>query len=290
MIQTSIPRYLQWGTYPLLLTINLTVVTWDVMTNNSGRFAGALVTLNALSLLLLEYFYPMQMRWRMTWHTAKRDLFFMACGIVMIIFSNWALTYLAIAIAPTEGWLNDIPVITATIIAMVIVQFFQYWLHRFMHEGRGKLGKFFWKVHRPHHILERVYVLMHARFHPIDAFFTRAVFIFPLTWLGISADALYAMTIIVGLQGLIGHLNVDLRAGYLNYLVTGTELHRFHHSADVQEGKNYGAFLPLFDLLFGTFVYHPAQAPKELGVSPTDQGPNSDATIAHIIYPFKKLN
>lgn len=283
-----LPRWAQLGVYPVVLAFNIAVVALDIHANQPGRHAALLVGFNVLGLMLLEYYFPMDERWRMTWHTAQRDLFFIAFGIASIVLSNWALTWFAIAVAPSEGWLHELPVIPATIAALVAAEFFQYWLHRFMHEGRGALGAFAWRVHRPHHVLDRVYLLMHARFHPIEAFLTRAVFIVPLAFLGISADALYAMSIIVGLQGLVGHLNVELRAGWLNYLLTGTELHRYHHSADLSEAKNYGNFLPLFDMIFGTFVYRPERRPAMLGVRDEGDGPNADATFAHFIHPFRR--
>lgn len=289
MSTSKIPVWLQWGTYPTLLILNLGVIAFDIHHQTPGRLAGALIAFNAISLLVLEHLYPMQQRWRMSWHTAKRDVFFMVFGIISMIASNWTLTAFAVAIAPKSGWLNSLSTTHGTLIALIVVQFFQYWLHRLMHESSGKIGQVAWRIHRPHHVLERVYLLMHVRFHPLDAFFTRAAFILPLTWLGINANALYAMSIIVGLQGLVGHLNVDLRAGWLNYIFTGTELHRYHHSVDSNEGKNYGAFTPLFDLIFGTFVYRPNQSPAALGIHP-DQGPNADATLAHFIYPFKKTS
>ena len=286
----AIPRWLQWGVYPSLLVLNLALVSFDISEGSPGRHAGILSAFNVLSLMLLEYLYPMQQRWKMNWFSAKRDLFFMVIGIGSLIFSNWALTAFAIAIAPKSGLLNNLSVIHGTLIAMLVVQFFQYWLHRLLHESNGNVGRIAWRVHRAHHVLEKVYVLMHVRAHPVDAFLTRLVFILPLTLLGINANALYAMSIIVGLQGLISHLNVDLRAGWMNYLLTGTELHRYHHSADAKEGKNYGAFLPIYDLIFGTFVYRPNQAPAELGVSQEDEGPDSSATLAHIVYPFRSEN
>ncbi|MGO7033949.1 sterol desaturase family protein [Rhizobium ruizarguesonis] len=67
---------------------------------------------------------------------------------------------------------------------------------------------------------------------------------------------------------MISHFNVDLRLGWANYIFVGPEVHRYHHSADVNEAKNYGATLTLWDQIFGTFVFHPGLAPQDLGVSP----------------------
>jgi hypothetical protein len=104
-IVRPLPHLLSIATYPLLLTINLVATGFDIHQHALGRSTPFLFGTNVLMLLLLEYFYPMQQRWRMSWHTAKRDLFFMALGILTLIGANWGLTALAIALAPKHGWL-----------------------------------------------------------------------------------------------------------------------------------------------------------------------------------------
>ena len=69
-----------------------------------------------------------------------------------------------------------------------------------------------------------------------------------------------------GMHGLISDFNVDVRAGWFNYLFVGTELHRYHHTAVVTDAGIFGATLSIFDQLFGTFVYHPGVPLRDLGV------------------------
>jgi sterol desaturase/sphingolipid hydroxylase (fatty acid hydroxylase superfamily) len=58
------------------------------------------------------------------------------------------------------------------------------------------------------------------------------------------------------LQGLVSHFNVNIRAGWLNYIFTGTESHRNHHSANMEETQNYGTTLAILDnLLFRSWMY-----------------------------------
>ena len=91
-----------------------------------------------------------------------------------------------------------------------------------------------------------------------------------------------------GMHGLISHFNVDIRMGVANYLFVGPELHRYHHSANVDESKNYGATLSIFDQLFGTFVYNPGKAPKELGVDPATGLPAYERFFAVLKLPFSR--
>ncbi len=76
-------------------------------------------------------------------------------------------------------------------------------------------------------------------------------------------------------------------AGWLNYIFVGTELHRYHHSADVSEARNYGATLSVFDRLFGTFVYHPGLPPQALGFDASTGLPACERTFAVLALPFR---
>jgi sterol desaturase/sphingolipid hydroxylase (fatty acid hydroxylase superfamily) len=88
------------------------------------------------------------------------------------------------------------------------------------------------------------------------------------------------------MHGLFSHFNVDIRAGWMNYLFVGTELHRYHHSANVAEAGNFGATLSVFDLIFGTFVYRPGLPPQELGV--TGDLPPYERFAAVLALPFQR--
>ncbi len=281
------PNWVRYGTYPVLLAFTVTVLGLDISLGQPGEHAAFITAINALVLLTLEGVYPFQRRWRMTWQTARKDLLFMVFNGSSLALANWALTWIALNFAPEGQLLKEWPVIGAAVAGLLLVQFIQYWLHRAQHELRGRAGKFLWRIHRPHHSLDRVYILMHARAHPLDGFFVRLALVLPLGWMGVSPEALYIITTIIGLQGFMSHLNVDIRVGWFNYLLTGTELHRFHHSAKVEEARNYGNITPVFDILFGTFSYRPGQAPEELGVSATEPGPKADQVLQQMLYPFK---
>ena len=285
---SALPNLIQHSTYPLLLITTVSVGVWDIADGQIGRSAPYLIGSTVALLMTMERLWPMRDDWRMHWISFKRDLFFMLVGGTTIAAANWGLTLMAVHLAPTRGWLSQHAVWFSVTVGLLTIQCLQYALHRAAHELPGPIGAFLWRVHRAHHVSDRVYVLMHARFHPIDAILTRAAFIFPMVLLGMPAPAVYLINLIVGLHGLVGHLNVDLRAGWFNYLFVGTELHRDHHSRNREEAVNYGAFLSVFDLLFGTFHYRPGHAPASLGVNDNPQQPAPDAyaTWAHLVYPF----
>ena len=50
------------------------------------------------------------------------------------------------------------------------------------------------------------------------------------------------------------HSNIDVRLGWLNYLVSGPEVHRWHHSKLIAESNNnYAHSFVVWDLIFGTY-------------------------------------
>jgi sterol desaturase/sphingolipid hydroxylase (fatty acid hydroxylase superfamily) len=144
-------------------------------------------------------------------------------------------------------------------------------------------------VHAAHHLPPRLYLVMHAVFHPINALIIRGlVIVLPIWAMGYDQQVVAMFSMITALHGIISHFNVDMRMGWANYLFVGPELHRYHHSACPNESKNYGSALSVFDQLFGTFVYRPGLPPRDLGVSPESGLPDYDRTGAVLALPLRR--
>src|SRR5438093_1585915 len=109
----------------------------------------------------------------------------------------------------------------------------------------------------------------------------------PLYLLGAPPETVLLFSTIVTFQALISHCNVDIRAGWFNYVFVGTELHRFHHSANLSESKNYAVTLSFLDVVFGTFYYRPGSLPERLGVVNPSAYPNSAEFWKVMTLPFE---
>lgn len=83
------------------------------------------------------------------------------------------------------------------------------------------------------------------------------------------------------------NFNVNIKAGFLNYIFIGTESHRFHHSSNLKEAQNYGNTLAIWDIIFGTFCYNPNSIPQKLGVEEPSDYPNSDNIFEVVCLLFK---
>src|SRR5262249_31155171 len=66
----------------------------------------------------------------------------------------------------------------------------------------------------------------------------------------------------------LAHSNVRVDMGRLTYVLCTPQAHRVHHSADPKHfHTNFGNTIMLWDHVFGTFLYDPANPPTTYGVN-----------------------
>ena len=261
--------FIRYLAYPCIAVVTIAYLTHQLMLPKGelGAMHGLFIAALVLVLVLLETFWPMQKRWQMTARLfLRRDLPFLVIGAATVGAGNVAASWVVLNLGwlqPT-AWLSGLPVLPAALLSLLVTDGLWYALHRASHEGKGPLGRWLWRVHAAHHLPQQVYVLMHAVAHPLNTVMVRLILTVPPWLLGVSVEALFAANVVTGGQGLVSHFNVDSRVGVLNHLLVGTELHRWHHAVGVQ--GNYAAVLPMWDRLFGTYVYRPGETPEGLGV------------------------
>jgi sterol desaturase/sphingolipid hydroxylase (fatty acid hydroxylase superfamily) len=281
---------IKYGLYPFLLVTVIAIICLSIAFGENYKTVYAATTVFlVVALMLLERAYPLKQEWGMTGKSFLRDLKYIAIDAPVIGLTKSAFGVLAIYYSEThKGIFSSTNTIAATIGFLLVFEFLQYWYHRLSHTGKGPVGRFLWRVHVAHHLPDKVYVAMHAVFHPINAFITATIIQVPLLLLGVSPEAALAATLLIDLQSLISHFNLRIRAGWLNYIFIGTETHRYHHSADTDEAKNYGNTLAIWDIIFGTFYYKPGEAPVKLGVGDASQYPDSNNLLDVVALPFTK--
>lgn len=282
-------RLISYFLYPILL------ITIFILFFFSQRYEWELkkaflvmAVIRFLVLLILEFIFPAKKEWKMTWMSFFRDLKYMtAAGLIMGIISI-VNVWLAIDLSQfNKGIISNTSIWVELILVILVYEFVQYWYHRSSHEGKNKITAWFWRGHVAHHLPDKVYLLMHPAGHPIDFLFTLLIIQFPLVILGARSEVIFFFNALMGLQGLISHFNVEIKAGPLNYVFVGTELHRLHHSADPKEAKNYGVLTSFWDIVFGTFFLS-SELPKRLGVFNPKLYPESSEFFKVMKLPFVK--
>lgn len=289
-MKAILQKITSYALYPFLLTVTILIIMAAIRYHWDYKLTYGLTALGlVLVLITLEFIFPLSGKWKMNGKSFLRDLTYILVDAPLITLTKSAFGIFAIYYSEHHtGLFSNAPTLLSVIGFLLVFEFFQYWYHRISHTATGKFGKFLWGVHLAHHLPDRVYVVMHAVFNPINTIITAIIIQTPLVMLGISPEAAMAATLLIDLQSVISHFNVDIRAGFLNYIFIGAETHRYHHSASIDESKNYGNTLAIWDLIFGTFLYKPGAVPESLGVEGQEDYPKSNNIFKVIAYPFKK--
>lgn len=269
----------------LAVTLHAVSARWDY-----GRFYAGFIAAAVVGLTLLETAFPFRRDWRMTARSLGRDFKFAIASFGTVALGNLLFGWILLKSGGfRHGPLREAPLWAAVPVALLAYELLNYVQHRVSHRPRGRLGWFFWRTHAPHHLPEQLYGAMHLAAHPLNTLLVRGlVLLLPLHLLGLTPEAILLFNVIVTHQALFSHANLDIRAGWVNYLLVGTELHRFHHSTETDEAVNFGGVLPLWDQLFGTFRYRPGEAPAQVGVDTPSEYPRSDEFLKAMAYPFAR--
>ena len=136
-----------------------------------------------------------------------------------------------------------------------------YWTHRWYHEVPQ-----LWKFHAVHHSPEHMDWISGFRAHPFDGTLIAPAFFF-LIAAGFSAEFSGLVAVVQIVLGLFLHANVRLKLRLLHPIIMTPEFHHWHHSREEDAiWSNYSTFLPLWDLIFGTYYMPKDKRPTLYGV------------------------
>jgi sterol desaturase/sphingolipid hydroxylase (fatty acid hydroxylase superfamily) len=158
---------------------------------------------------------------------------------------------------------GSIALLIATfLITLLIGDFFFYWYHRALHRSH-----ILWQHHKMHHMDREFDAMTGPRQNWLENFFS-VFFIFVPVSILFKFDDLDPFKLgllngsVIGLLGtilFINHSNLRLQFGKASVLFISSQTHRIHHSYLPQHlDRNFVAFFPVWDILFGTY-YHPAR-------------------------------
>ncbi|MDY7023815.1 MAG: sterol desaturase family protein [Cyanobacteriota bacterium] len=170
-------------------------------------------------------------------------------GSLVTLAQHWLKgPYIAIP-APQSTW----EYIGVGFLYLLITDFFYYWFHRCQHTK-----PFLWEQHKFHHSEVSLNVTSTQRVHWLEESLI-------ILFLGVPMGVLFQFQgIEIGILAFIQllwlqfiHMNLRLELGWFSPVVTGPQHHRIHHSfQDKHLDKNFAAFFPFWDIVFGTY-YRP---------------------------------
>ena len=213
-------------------------------------------------LALLEIFSP---RRKLQHSKAKRWLnnFGISALSSVIVALALPLVGVAAAVLATErswGLFNQFEIQPLISIPLYVVAFdFTIYLqHRVFHRF-----KILWRLHKVHHTDLDYDVSTGVRFHPLSIFISAAIKFFLILLLGPLAIAVLISEIVLNATSMFNHSNIKLPNKldkFLRYFIVTPDMHRIHHSVDVNEhNQNFGFNFTWWDKLLKTYKEQPAK-------------------------------
>jgi sterol desaturase/sphingolipid hydroxylase (fatty acid hydroxylase superfamily) len=227
------------------------------------------IAFGAVAVNVLERQLPQRREWQGRAEDFRNDALYLALvqsalpfvlALSLGVFATRGLR--ALGVEPTGFWPGSWPVPLQALLMLLAADFLRYWLHIASHRYAP-----LWRLHAVHHSPPRLYWLNVARFHPLEKGLQYLLDALPFVVLGVSEPVLALYFVFYAINGFFQHCNVDVRLGPLNYVISGPELHRWHHSRIAEESNNnYGNNFIVWDVLFGTSFLPADRLVGELGL------------------------
>ena len=177
------------------------------------------------------------------------------------------------------GPASRLPLWLQAVLIIALSDLVSYWMHRLFH------GRRLWKFHAVHHSSVALDWLAAVRVHPINDALMRVASTLPILALGFAPKAVAGVTPVLTLMAILIHANLDWDWGPLRSVIASPRFHRWHHTSEAEgRDKNFAGFLPIWDILFGTYYMPRGRAPEAFG---TD-APIPPGLVGQLLYPFRR--
>jgi sterol desaturase/sphingolipid hydroxylase (fatty acid hydroxylase superfamily) len=221
------------------------------------------VMAGSLVLIALEHRYPYDRGQKLFRRGFWLD--FLQYGILQSLVLGWLINGLIRWIDAGSGlsrvtMIREWPLWLQVGFFLVLHDLYIYWFHRWMHNN-GWL----WRLHEAHHSCKEVDWVAGSRSHPLEIVINQTIEFAPMV-LFASPEVPLIKGAISSLWGMWIHSNIDVKTGWLQYLINGPEMHRWHHAVEIgTPGANFSTKIAIWDWLFGT-AYRPAHKPQAYGL------------------------
>jgi sterol desaturase/sphingolipid hydroxylase (fatty acid hydroxylase superfamily) len=242
----------------------------------------------------LERLMPYSRKWLHHENDSTVDVLLMASaglwapfiGPLQVFLTAWLVAIIHQHLPPDlikSFWPTSLPALVQVFLLIVVMDFFRYWYHRWMHES--PIG---WRWHAVHHSSQRLYWLNGVRSHPIEGLVSGVIWVVPFTLIQAPPEIVFVAGVTGRIIGRFQHTNVDVDMGVFDYIFSSAKNHRYHHSKKIEEGNsNYGGDVILWDHLFGTFYLPKGKQPSDdIGLADMPHYPQSllGLTVAPFIH------
>ena len=182
--------------------------------------------------------------------------------------------------------IENFPYWTQLFILFILKDFIQYFIHRLLHKV-----PFLWNFHKVHHSVKEMGFAAHLRFHWMETVVYRTIEYIPLALIGFGINDFILIHLFTLSWGHFNHSNLNVRLGIFKYIFNNPQMHIWHHSKKIPEGKtgiNFGLTLSIWDYIFKT-SYIPSEGKNiTLGFQGDENFPKN--FIHQELYPLQKKN
>ena len=257
--------------YPFITSLAITAFSFM----QGGGLPLSLCTYGALVLATLliianEYHFPYRASWTPRSDQVLNDAIFLS--VVNILWPKalaFAGMLAALELHRASGWFDlkiwptHLALGVQVLLLLIVGDFGRYWTHRACHTI-----PVLWRLHAVHHSPHGLYTLNAGRLHPLEVSLHFLVDVLPFLLLGVPKKALAIYFLLYAINGFYKHANCHVRLGFLNLVMSGPELHRWHHSRCIEESSaNYGTTLIIWDRLFRTYYDPKDRSVGKLGLA-----------------------
>jgi|WetSurMetagenome_2_1015567.scaffolds.fasta_scaffold45785_4 sterol desaturase/sphingolipid hydroxylase (fatty acid hydroxylase superfamily) len=173
-------------------------------------------------------------------------------GIIYFIDSSTGISRLKL--------FTGIPIWAQLVFFTITHDLYIYWMHRWMHKN-----KWLWRIHEAHHSPKKVDWLSGSRSHPLEILLNQTIEFAPIILLGSPVEVIAYKGLISAIWGMYIHCNVDIQSGWLQIIINGPEMHRWHHTTGKGRNRNFATKFAFWDWIFGT-AFLPETKAAEYGL------------------------
>lgn len=152
-----------------------------------------------------------------------------------------------------SGWAAPLGSIALALLASLIANFGQYWIHRLQHTI-----PILWRFHSVHHSIENMDAL-NSYTHPLDVIGEHIIALALAAIIGLKFDAMLWYIAFLNIHDRLLHTRSPINFGIFGVIFVDNRYHFMHHSINPTDYNcNYSSHFTLWDHLFGTYRHpHP---------------------------------
>jgi sterol desaturase/sphingolipid hydroxylase (fatty acid hydroxylase superfamily) len=250
--------FIRYFLFPTTLLLGTGVMLYGIERKLSLEVLALIIVVASASIVYLsERLLPYRKNWNISQQDVNNDVISLFVILTLLepvvkISTVWISSIILMAIGNSismELFPADWALIYQLVIFSVVAEFGRYWMHRWSHNN-----KYLWRFHVVHHCPSRLYQFNGYRIHPLNYLWNYFLGQFPLVLLGASQEVILLYFVFSSIIAAFQHANIDSKSGFLNWIFSTNELHRWHHTTDQSIGhKNHGSVLIIWDIVFGSY-------------------------------------